>query len=73
MHATKLEEAMDMTGLDLDHRHHHHEEQEVAFTQTNLVSDTSAAPTIDQNLINPWGIAHSATSPFWVAWTAVWA
>jgi hypothetical protein len=25
------------------------------------------AMTIDPNLINPWGIAHSATSPFWVS------
>jgi uncharacterized protein (TIGR03118 family) len=60
---------MDAMSLGLDHRHHHHhEEQEVAFTQTNLVSDTpGAAPTIDPNLINPWGIANSATSPFWVS------
>jgi uncharacterized protein (TIGR03118 family) len=62
---------MDAMSLDHDHRnhhHHHHENQEVAFTQTNLVSDTpGAAPTIDPNLINPWGIARSATSPFWVS------
>jgi uncharacterized protein (TIGR03118 family) len=33
-----------------------------------LVSDGFvAAPTIDPNLINPCGIAHSATSPFWVS------
>jgi uncharacterized protein (TIGR03118 family) len=63
---------MDAMSLDHDHhnhhRHHHEDRQEVAFTQTNLVSDTpGAAPTIDPNLINPWGIANSATSPFWVS------
>jgi uncharacterized protein (TIGR03118 family) len=69
--ATKLEETMDAMSLDHDHRHHHHhhhEDQEVAFTQTNLVSDTpGAAPTIDPNLINPWGVADSPTGPFWVS------
>jgi uncharacterized protein (TIGR03118 family) len=70
--ATKLEETMDAMSLDHDHRnhqHHHHEDQEeVAFTQINLVSDTpGAAPTIDPNLINPWGVADSPTGPFWVA------
>jgi uncharacterized protein (TIGR03118 family) len=69
--ATKLEEIMDAMSLDHDHRnhhHHHHEDQEVAFTQTNLVSDMpGVAPTIDPNLINPWGVADSPTGPFWVA------
>jgi uncharacterized protein (TIGR03118 family) len=73
--AAKLEEAMDAMSLDHDHRHHHHheEQEEVAFTQTNLVADSSqtpgvtAATTIDPNLINPWGVAESATSPFWVS------
>jgi uncharacterized protein (TIGR03118 family) len=50
------------------HRHIHHEQEEISFTQTNLVSDGFVpAMTIDPNLINPWGIAHSATSPFWVS------
>src|SRR6202790_4996667 len=41
---------------------------ETFFTQTNLVSDGSvAAQVIDPNLINPWGLAESPTSPFWVA------
>src|SRR3981081_3197800 len=36
--------------------------------QTNLVSDGFVpAPTIDPNLINPWGIALSAPSPVWVS------
>jgi len=38
------------------------------FYQTNLVSDVPGlAATTDPNLINPWGMAFSATSPFWVA------
>src|ERR1700686_202498 len=54
------------------HRHihdkHHKAEQETSFAQTNLASDGFVpAPTIDPNLVNPWGLAHSATSPFWVS------
>lgn len=38
------------------------------FKVTNLVSDGSVpAPTVDSGMINPWGIATSPTSPFWVA------
>lgn len=55
----------------IDHEHHHrihHKQEETSFAQTNLVSDGFVpATTIDPNLINPWGIAHSATSPFWVS------
>jgi uncharacterized protein (TIGR03118 family) len=48
--------------------HRHHEQEETSFAQTNLVSDGSVpAMLFDPNLINPWGIAHSATSPFWVS------
>ncbi len=39
-----------------------------AYVQTNLVSDIPAlAAYTDPNLKNPWGIASSATSPFWVS------
>jgi uncharacterized protein (TIGR03118 family) len=43
-----------------------------AFHQTNLVSDIANPPggapqVVDANLQNPWGIALSPTSPFWVA------
>src|SRR5438552_2290759 len=39
-----------------------------AYHQTNLVSDVAGlAPVIDPNLVNPWGLASSATSPFWTA------
>src|SRR5579875_877286 len=52
-----------------EHRHHHH--QAARFLQTNLVSDGSAqagpAPTIDPNLVNPWGVSHAPGGPFWVS------
>ncbi|HBB98775.1 MAG TPA: TIGR03118 family protein [Blastocatellia bacterium] len=39
-----------------------------AYRQTNLVSDVPGlAPLLDPLLVNPWGIAQLATSPFWVA------
>src|SRR5215469_1353805 len=38
-----------------------------AYYQHNLVADTAGvADFTDPSLINPWGIATSATSPFWV-------
>ena len=38
------------------------------FVQTNLVSDISGLATItDKELVNPWGVAHSPTSPFWTS------
>jgi uncharacterized protein (TIGR03118 family) len=39
-----------------------------AYLQHNLVSDLpGVADNLDTNLVNPWGIAISATSPFWIA------
>ena len=39
-----------------------------AFVQSNLVSNLPGLAAItDTNLVNPWGIAFSATSPFWIA------
>ncbi len=39
-----------------------------SFSQVNLVSDVPGlAKTTDANLKNPWGVAFSATSPFWVS------
>lgn len=36
-----------------------------AYTQTNLVSDIPGlAANTDPNLVNPWGMSFSATSPF---------
>src|SRR5262249_21368039 len=38
------------------------------FTQTNLVSNIDGLATItDPQLVNPWGVSHSDTSPFWVS------
>jgi len=38
------------------------------FVETDLVSDVPGrAVFTDPNLVNPWGIAFSATSPFWVS------
>jgi uncharacterized protein (TIGR03118 family) len=38
------------------------------FVQTNLVSDTPGrANNTDPNLVNPWGVAFSSSSPFWVS------
>jgi uncharacterized protein (TIGR03118 family) len=57
-----------MDAQNLHHQQHHGAEEETTFMQTNLVSDGFVpAPTMDPNLINPWGIARSATSPFWVS------
>jgi uncharacterized protein (TIGR03118 family) len=40
--------------------------QVVDFVQVNLVSDIPGLATItDPELVNPWGVAHSTTSPFW--------
>jgi uncharacterized protein (TIGR03118 family) len=40
----------------------------LGFTQTNLVSDIPGkAANTDPNLKNPWGVAFSATSPFWTS------
>src|SRR5882724_8661618 len=39
-----------------------------AYIQHNLVSDLPGlADVTDTNLVNPWGIAFSATSPFWIS------
>src|SRR5215471_14713803 len=36
--------------------------------QTNLVSDLpGVAAVLDPNLVNPWGIAESPGSPFWIS------
>jgi uncharacterized protein (TIGR03118 family) len=39
-----------------------------AYVRRDLVSDTpGAAAVTDPNLVNPWGVSFSATSPFWVS------
>src|SRR5437868_8739686 len=38
------------------------------YVQHNLVSDVAGlADVTDPNLVDPWGISTSATSPFWVS------
>jgi uncharacterized protein (TIGR03118 family) len=38
------------------------------YTQANLVSDLPGmAAATDANLVNPWGLSRSSTSPWWVA------
>jgi len=38
------------------------------YNQTNLVSDIPGlAPLTDPNLVNPWGLTSSTSSPWWVA------
>jgi hypothetical protein len=38
------------------------------YAQVNLVSDVPDLAVIeDSNLVNPWGMSFSATSPFWVS------
>src|SRR6267142_3015606 len=38
-----------------------------SYFQRNVVSDIAGmAEKTDTNLVNPWGIATSASSPFWV-------
>lgn len=43
-------------------------EEPQVYTRVNLVSDIDGvARFTDSNLVNPWGLAFSRTSPFWVA------
>lgn len=38
------------------------------FAQTNLISDRpGVAANTDPNLVNPWGLAQTATGPLWVS------
>jgi len=44
------------------------DEKSGGYLQTNLVSDLAGIAQLqDTNLVNPWGISFSATSPFWVS------
>src|SRR5579872_1020086 len=39
-----------------------------SYVQTDLVSNIPGLATItDPELVNPWGLSHSATSPYWVS------
>jgi hypothetical protein len=42
--------------------------QAAPYVQTDLVSDIPGlAAFTDPSLINPWGVSHTATSPFWIS------
>ena len=45
-----------------------HDKPNSGYLQTNLVSDLPGMAQLrDTNLLNPWGISFSATSPFWIS------
>ena len=48
---------------------HHAKKAVPGYQQTNLVSDLSSkgAQVVDSNLKDPWGMAFSTTSPFWIS------
>jgi uncharacterized protein (TIGR03118 family) len=37
------------------------------YKRTDLVSDLAGASSLDANLVNPWGLSRSSTSPWWVS------
>ncbi len=38
------------------------------YQQTNLVSDIAGVATFtDKNLVNPWGLSHPPTGPWWIS------
>jgi uncharacterized protein (TIGR03118 family) len=37
------------------------------YTQTNLVSNESGAAVTDSDLVNPWGMSRSSSSPWWIS------
>ncbi len=46
---------------------HAHPHADLATQQVNLVSDLPGASLQDPDVVNPWGLALSPTSPLWVA------
>ncbi len=53
---------------DMMNHVHEHSQTTPSFIQTNLVSDGSIPDTeTDPNLVNPWGVSFSSTSPFWIS------
>jgi uncharacterized protein (TIGR03118 family) len=37
------------------------------YTVTPVVTDATGAPTVDPNLVNPWGMSQGPSTPVWVA------
>jgi uncharacterized protein (TIGR03118 family) len=53
---------------DDDHHRGRHHDRAAGYTVTPLVADQAgAAPTVDPNLVNGWGISQGPTTPWWVA------
>jgi len=51
--------ALGLAALSLSAQH---------YQQTNLVADQmGVAPATDTNLVNPWGLSRSSSSPWWVS------
>ena len=52
-----------------DFTHVESSDTRMTFTETKLVGSdpTLGAAHIDPNLINPWGMSESTTSPFWIS------
>jgi uncharacterized protein (TIGR03118 family) len=49
-----------LSGVSLAHAQH--------YTQVNLVANTSGvAPVTDPNLVNPWGVSRTSSSPWWIS------
>ena len=54
---------------DGDGNHGHgNGDAKIDYRQTNLVSDIAGIAQLqDTNLLNPWGISFSSSSPFWIS------
>jgi uncharacterized protein (TIGR03118 family) len=58
----------DTVSLDDLTKGMHSEHARPSFVQTNLISDGSfSSQVVDSNLVNPWGVSFSPTSPFWIS------
>jgi uncharacterized protein (TIGR03118 family) len=67
-----MSDAMSSDGTQVseaDVRHHLHHHHRMTFTENKLVGSdaTVGAAQTDPNLINPWGLSESPTSPFWIS------
>lgn len=57
-----------LAALGISPLNHHAQATGTFYQQTNLVADQpNIAANQDPNLVNPWGIALSPQSPFWVS------
>src|SRR6202007_2219501 len=52
--------SLTLSGVSIAHAQH--------YTQVNLVANTSGvAPVTDPNLVNPWGVSRTSSSPWWIS------